>query len=353
MLKYAEKERLTTQSGRTLTSSFKLTNALIIHPTLLFYLELRLVCAKVSRFVEYTPIKRFDNIVQFVVNARRQGDENPNFTVVSETMKLLINSLYGYQIMDRSHPSVTRYMNDEKTHAAINHIMFKRLKHISDQFCDVELAMSGIENEEPINVGLFILQYSELRMWELYYNFFQKVCNTDKYEEIEIDTDSSYSALAEKELFNCIGDEKSQECDLLSSEDCNDSFTSDGCSNFFLRKCYAEYKKHDKRDPGLFEEEFRCTEIFCLCNKTYCCYDSLSSKVELGSKGLNKRTFEDSRDGSMAKYQKTVDGTEKVTSTNRGFHSKNHCISIYDRTKKDFLFCSKRMLSQMESNLFQ
>ena len=48
------------------------------------------------------------------------GDENPNSSVVAETMKLLANSTYGYQIMDRSGHTVTKYLSDEKTQAAVN-----------------------------------------------------------------------------------------------------------------------------------------------------------------------------------------------------------------------------------------
>ena len=44
----------------------------------------------------------FNTFLQSAVDARRQGDENPNSSVVADTMKLLANSTYGYQIMDRS-----------------------------------------------------------------------------------------------------------------------------------------------------------------------------------------------------------------------------------------------------------
>ena len=116
------------------------------------------------------------------MDARRQGDENPNSSVVAETMKLLANSSYGYQIMNRSRHTVTKYLNDEKTHSAINSKMFKCLNHITDQLYEVELVKSEIEHREPIIVGFFILQYAKLRMLELYYNFFKKFCDTDKYE---------------------------------------------------------------------------------------------------------------------------------------------------------------------------
>ena len=66
--------------------------------------------------------------MQFAVNARRQRNENPNASVFAETMKLLANSSYKYQFMDRVHYSVTKtynhiiniYMIDKKTPAAID-----------------------------------------------------------------------------------------------------------------------------------------------------------------------------------------------------------------------------------------
>ena len=68
----------------------------------------------------------FHQLCQSVVAARR-GDENPYCGVVAETMKLLDNSLYGYQIMDRSRHTITEYLGDEKTHKAKNEKLFKRL----------------------------------------------------------------------------------------------------------------------------------------------------------------------------------------------------------------------------------
>ena len=93
------------QPRRILISSFILTDGTIITPLHLFYLQLGLVCKKIHRFVQCTARKCFDNFVQSAVDARRQGDENSNSTVVAETMKLPANSSYGYQIMDRSRHS--------------------------------------------------------------------------------------------------------------------------------------------------------------------------------------------------------------------------------------------------------
>ena len=172
-------------------------------------------------------------------------------------------------------------------------------------------------------------------MLELYYNFFKKFCDTDKYEELEMDTDSLYLALSEEILEDVILPEKRAEWDQLRSRDCNDNFTANATDNFFPRTCCNVHKKHDKREPGLFKEEFRCAEILCLCSKTYCRYDKQTNKHKFSSKGLNKRTLDECGDGGpMAKYRKVLEEAVNLTSTNRGFRTIQHSVAKYEQTKK-------------------
>ena len=48
-------------------------------------------------------------------------------------------------------------------------------------------------------------------MLELYYNFFDRFCDVDKFEELEMDTDSLYLAIAHENLNDCIRPAKKQE----------------------------------------------------------------------------------------------------------------------------------------------
>ena len=66
----AEKQELLCQLRKLLISSYFFENETLITPLLLFYLELGLVCKKIYRFVEYTPVKCFNNFVQSAVDAR-------------------------------------------------------------------------------------------------------------------------------------------------------------------------------------------------------------------------------------------------------------------------------------------
>ena len=111
MKTYAEEEGKMSGPRKMFISSFTLQNGILITPLLLFFLQLGLVDTKIHRFVEYTPKKCFNSFVQAAVDARKKGDENPNSSFVAETMKLLANNSYGYQIRDRSRHTVTKYLS--------------------------------------------------------------------------------------------------------------------------------------------------------------------------------------------------------------------------------------------------
>ena len=149
-----------------------------------------------------------------------------------------------------------------------------------------------------------------------------------------MDTDSLYLVLSEENLEDVILPAKRAEWDQLCSQDCCDNFTANATDNFFPRTCCNAHKKHDKREPGLFKEEFRFAKTFCLRSKTYCCYDRKSNKYKFCSKGLNKRTLEDFADGPMSKYRKVLQEAVNVTSTKRGFRTIQLSVATYEQTKK-------------------
>ena len=168
MKNYAKEEKLSSQPRKMLISIFTLQNGTLNNPLLLFYLQLDLVCSKIHRFIEETPNNCFNSFVQSAVDERRQCDENTNSSVVVEAIKLLAISSYGYQIMDRSRQTVTKYITDEKTDAAINSKLFQKLDHVNNSLFEGELAKAQVEHKDSIIVGFFILQYAKLRMLELY-----------------------------------------------------------------------------------------------------------------------------------------------------------------------------------------
>ena len=124
--------------------------------------------------------------------------------------------------MDRSINTIKKCLNDEKTHKAINEPLFKRLNTVQKDLYVIELLRSTIEHKEPRIVGFFFLQYAKMRMLELYYNFVDKFCDVNKFEELEMDTDTLYLALAEENLYDCIRLEKKGDWEKLREKDCRD-----------------------------------------------------------------------------------------------------------------------------------
>ena len=182
-------------------------------------------------------------------------------------------------------------------------------------------------------------------MLEIYYNFFDELCDVNKFQELEMDTDSFYLALAEENLYDCIKPDKRAAWEKLRKNDCRDSFKAGAKSNFFPQMCWSTHKKNDKREPGHFKEVFRCTQMLCLCSKTYCCFDNKSDKFKFSSKGLNKRVLKDSGNGHMSKYRRVLDEAINLTSTTGGFRTINHMVATYEQTKKGLsYFYPKRQL---------
>ena len=139
----------------------------------------------------------------------------------------------------------------KKTHATNVGKLFNKLDQVNNSLYDVELAKTQIEYKEPIFVKFFIFQNAKLRMLELYYICFTKLCDVDKFKDLEIDTASLYLALAGKEKEDCIRPERKAGWQSLRSNDCVDRFTANAVANFFPRACYVEHKHHDKREPGI------------------------------------------------------------------------------------------------------
>ena len=124
----------------------------------------------------------------------------------------------------------------------------------------------------------------------------------------------------------------------LRSIDCVDKLTVDAVANFFPRTCCVIHKQQDKREPGLFKEEFRYTGMLCLRSKTYCCYDVTSNKPKFSSKCLNKRVLDESGDAPLKKYRRVLNETVNVTSNNRRFRTNNHFVAIYEQVKQSLSY---------------
>ena len=98
-------------------------------------------------------------------------------------------------------------------------------------------------------------------------------------EEMDTDTDSLYLVLDEFDMYATSNEKRMRIFAMKRLNGCQSSKQF-----FFARTCCTKFKKHDKREPGLFMAEFLCTEVMCLCSKTKRCFDSLPNKQNLAAK---------------------------------------------------------------------
>ena len=129
-------------------------------------------------------------------------------------------------------------------------------------------------------------------------------------------------------------DQHKKEWNSLRSEDCTDEFSANPTTNFFPRTWCFKHKQHHRPQHVLFTEELRCTEVVCVCSKTYRCDDSQSNKFKFSSNGLNKRTLEESGDGPMTKYRKFWHEIFNVMSTNIVFRTIQHAVATNEQTNR-------------------
>ena len=96
---------------------------------------------------------------------RRKSDANPNTGVVEEAIELLTSSIYGYQIKDCSQHTVAKHLLDEKTEAATNSKLFKKLDDGINSLYEVELAKAEIEHKKPTFVGFSFFKKQNCAFW--------------------------------------------------------------------------------------------------------------------------------------------------------------------------------------------
>ena len=334
MKNYAEVNGLLKRPQKMTISSYFQKQGLFITPLLKYYMTLGIKVSNVCQLIEFDNNSCFKPFVQSVVDARRGGDTNPDSCVVAETMKLIGNSAYGYQLMDRTRHTNTKYVDNSKIDRTINSKHYRSLNEICPDSYEVTSSRPIVEHREPIVLGFFVLQYSKMRMLELVYNFFVRFCDRNLYQFIEMDTDSLYMALAKDNIDDCVRPEMLDEWKELRLNDCRENFRANSLANFFPRTCCPVHIKHDKREPGLFKEEWRGDEMIALCSKTYCGINEATGDVKFSCKGINKQFLEE----PAAKYRKVLETTENGKSINKGFRCINNSMMTYSLQKKGLAY---------------
>ena len=172
------------------------------------------------------------------------------------------------------------------------------------------------------------------------------------YELCEMDTDSSYFAIAENTLEECIPDKLRRDfyteydqwfpapaCEVHKAD-----FVETKLANLQWRpaECCQQIHSYTKRTPGLFKFEFEGDGIVALCSKTYVCWGKNNKKISC--KGLQKKRNIDRL--TKERYLNVLKNQKADWGINKGFRASGGGVFTYaqKRLGLSYMYC-KRIVS--------
>ena len=379
MQAHIRKYQLSDKPRRLLVGGMKARQILLATPLLKWYLDHGLKVMKIYQVVEYQQHRCFSDFVEEISDARRQGDADPNTTIIADTKKVIGNSGYGSLIMDKTkHRQIQYVQGENETCLKINQPHFRKLDCLDpeEQFYEVEMAKRKIKLDLPIQLGYFVLQYAKLRMLEFYYDFMDVYVDRQDFEYCEMDTDSAYMAISGSCLEDVIKHDKLEKYQQGLKGFCSDAeIEADAEFHWFPRTCCKKHSTYDKRTPGLFKLEYQGNEMIGLCSKTYIVRKRRTIKpsntkivafkllqrakgiksiifrtpprifneYKFSSKGVSKRTLK----APMTKFRKVLKTTKAQSGYNRGFRARLNTIFTYTQERRGFsyFYCKRKVLA--------
>ena len=173
MRQYAEEHDIMSTPRRMLVGSYRGEKILLTTPLLRWYLAHGLVVDRVYQIVEYSPKPCFQHFGESVSTARRNGDVDPDKSIIADTMKLLGNSAYGKTVTNVDRHRKVTYCTEVGTSLSllIGNKRFRQLDVVAEDAYEVTSNKARVTYDLPLHIGFFVYQYAKLRMLEFYYDF--------------------------------------------------------------------------------------------------------------------------------------------------------------------------------------
>ena len=347
MKQYCDDYRLLSQPRRTLIGSFFGKGILLTSPLLKWYLEHGLIVTDIQQVIEYRPQRCFEKFGKTVSDARRQGDENPDSSILSDTFKLLGNSSYGKTVEDLGRHHTVKYVNDSSR--LVNNPRFLKQTALDDDLMEVEMGKPRVKWSLPFQIGFFVYNYAKLRMLQFYYDCLLPCIDPADFELCEMDTDSLYLVISAPSLDHVIR----EDCRKLFYQTYHNWFPSPACEihrlAFVETKCAGEtwtpqvpcctqQLDHDKREPGLFKVEYEGDGIVALTSKTYFCFGDYNKSA---AKGLSKHLNSLSKEQFLHVLHTKSNGG----GINRGFRIVGNSVLTYEqyRSSLSYLYIKRKV----------
>ena len=351
MRQYAEEHDIMSTPRRMLVGSYRGEKILLTTPLLRWYLAHGLVVDRVYQIVEYSPKPCFQHFGESVSTARRNGDVDPDKSIIADTMKLLGNSAYGKTVTNVDRHRDIKYCTEVGTSLLINNKRFRQLDVVTDDVYEITSNKARLTYDLPLHIGFFVYQYAKLRMLQFYYDFVARYVDRSLFQYCEMDTDSAYIALAGDSIDDLVAPEHREHYFRNMSQwlpaECCDNHKDDyvhtrlaGRTWTATEPCCIARKAYDKRTPGLFKIEWCGDGFIGLCSKTYYCFGSTDKCT---TKGLNKRQNTIDKDAFLSVLTNRRSGS----GVNRGFrvHDSSMMTYVQERAALTYFYPKRKVLA--------
>ena len=145
------------------------------------------------------------------------------------------------------------YVDESEIGAEIMDEHFYSLTELPNGSYKVQKTKKKINLDLPIHLGVFILNYTKLRMLKFYYDFLDYYLPPEDFDMLEMDTDSNYLGITAENMEDLINPELKEQFEGEKH-------------NWFVTPLAPQ----GKRTPKLFKVEFKGDRMIGLCSKLYC-----------------------------------------------------------------------------------
>jgi hypothetical protein len=157
--------------------------------------EFHLVIDDVIELATFSKNTAFNTFVETLftqrVVAKSMGQNG-----LEKFLKMILNSSYGYDILNTQHYNSCKFLDDHKTLLKHEKETFISAHQIKENFNMVQSKKKSYTEQTCIQCGFFTLDYAKYWYLNFIYNFLYKCCDVNKFHFIEGDTDSIYIAVS-------------------------------------------------------------------------------------------------------------------------------------------------------------
>ena len=140
---------------------------------------------------------------------------------------MLGNSLYCASILDSRRFRKITYTDSISVNRAANSNRFVYLNEICDDLYEIKSLKKNIIHDKPLQVGVFVCQYSKLHMPKFFCCFLSKYLLKRHWEFVYSDTNAFFVSISKDNLDDCVPQHLTAQCCRekrvwLPAECCND-----------------------------------------------------------------------------------------------------------------------------------